>query len=120
MISYFYVNSENTIVSVGKVSSEEEIFVIEGATLHIGEVPSGMNKYIDGSFSYVKEYNEYLIEALQKRNALLADGPDRISPVWWEAMTLEEQQSWIDYRQALLDVTSQPNYPQEIVWPIKP
>jgi Phage tail assembly chaperone protein len=56
----------------------------------------------------------------QKRDKLLAEGPDRISPMWWSSMTPEEQQAWTEYRQALLDITEQPNYPQEIVWPTKP
>jgi Phage tail assembly chaperone protein len=58
--------------------------------------------------------------ALSKRDKLLAEGPDRISPMWWSSMTPEEQQAWTDYRQALLDITEQPNYPQEIIWPTKP
>lgn len=27
---------------------------------------------------------------------------------------------WVDYRQALRDITAQPNFPNEVVWPTKP
>jgi hypothetical protein len=27
---------------------------------------------------------------------------------------------WVDYRQALRDITTQPKFPQDIVWPVKP
>jgi hypothetical protein len=35
-------------------------------------------------------------------------------------MTQEQQQAWIDYRQALLDVPEQPGFPINVVWPSKP
>lgn len=60
------------------------------------------------------------IKAKQQRDKLLADGPDRISPMWWASMTEQEQQAWTFYRQALLDITNQVDYPEFIVWPIKP
>lgn len=59
-------------------------------------------------------------DALQQRDALLRDGPDRISPIWYDSMTQEEKTAWANYRQALLDITSQPNFPHDIIWPIKP
>lgn len=68
------------------------------------------------------EFNQQL--AISKiaytRDTLLANGPDRINPIWWASMTEQQQNSWIQYRQALLDITSQPNYPYSVVWPIKP
>jgi hypothetical protein len=30
------------------------------------------------------------------------------------------KQKWAEYRQALRDVTSQPNFPHSVVWPVKP
>ena len=29
-------------------------------------------------------------------------------------------QAWLDYRQALRDVTEQPGFPEEVVWPVAP
>lgn len=27
---------------------------------------------------------------------------------------------WVEYRQALRDITKQPNFPDEVTWPVKP
>lgn len=80
---------------------------------------------IDYIFSYaekkwVKDIEGMKTKALRQRNNLLAEGPDRISPMWWTSMTEQEQQAWTFYRQALLDITKQADYPEFIVWPIKP
>lgn len=38
----------------------------------------------------------------------------------WAALTTEQQQTWADYRQALLDVPQQPGFPHDVAWPVKP
>lgn len=38
----------------------------------------------------------------------------------WESMTTEKQQEWKDYRQALLDITEQEGFPENVTWPTKP
>lgn len=55
-----------------------------------------------------------------KRDELLRNGVDRISPVWWASMTQQEQQAWSQYRQDLLDVPQQSGFPQDINWPVAP
>ncbi len=35
-------------------------------------------------------------------------------------ITPEKKQEWVDYRQALRDITSQPTFPDSVVWPTKP
>lgn len=55
--------------------------------------------------------------AISKRNQLLADGPDRVNPMWWASMSTAEQAAVTEYRQALLDITNQPGYPMDIEWP---
>jgi Phage tail assembly chaperone protein len=141
------MSSTNYVVynQVGKIT---RILVIPSEDIEANLAPD--EKYIEGvadmTFNYVdnnsivempvKPSGEYVFnytikqwefdaitadfKAKQQRDRLLADGPDRISPMWWSSMTPEEQQAWADYRQALLDITEQPNYPQEIVWPTKP
>lgn len=79
----------------------------------------------DYVFDYIAKqwvFDEQLAitKALYKRDTLLAEGPDRISPIWYNAMTDEQKTAWANYRQALLDITQQPDYPNVIIWPIKP
>jgi hypothetical protein len=45
---------------------------------------------------------------------------DRINPLWWNSMTQSQQDEVAQYRQALLDITSQPGYPTTVEWPQKP
>jgi len=95
-------------------------YVDNGVIVYMPEKPG-----VDYIFNYVekkwiKDIEGMKTKALNKRNALLADGPDRINPMWWSSMTEQEQQAWTFYRQALLDITKQADYPEFIVWPIKP
>ena len=57
-----------------------------------------------------------------ERDMKLATEVDTIAgnALRWAALTAEQQQSWADYRQALLDVPQQAGFPHEVVWPTKP
>lgn len=53
---------------------------------------------------------------IERRNKLLSDSD-------WTQLSdvpLETKAKWLDYRQALRDISSQPDYPNKIVWPEKP
>lgn len=56
------------------------------------------------------------------RNGLLAKQVDPIvtNPLRWAEMTAAQQQAWVDYRRALLDITDQSGFPHDITWPTKP
>ena len=56
----------------------------------------------------------------EQRNQLLVDNVDRFNAVRWSSLTQEEQQRWVDYRQALLDIPEQSEFPLNIIWPILP
>ena len=45
---------------------------------------------------------------------------DKINAVWWNSMDKNKQDSWIKYRQSLLDIPQQEGFPDLINWPIKP
>lgn len=38
----------------------------------------------------------------------------------WSSLTRDQQEDWANYRQALLDITSQPGFPHDVTWPNKP
>lgn len=105
----------------------------------IESTESGINQYVengivknmptkpDGDYYFDYESKEWVLDeqytifvALEKRNELLKNGPDRISPLWYDSMTDEQKQAWAKYRQDLLDVPSQPDFPNDIIWPIMP
>lgn len=58
-------------------------------------------------------------QARAERNRLLSE-VDSISPVRWAGMTKAEQDGWVAYRQALLDVPQQEGFPNDIIWPDRP
>lgn len=74
---------------------------------------------VEGAYGTVSEFDEPLVldsettllSIRNLRNELLTDEVDPIvtNPLRWESMTPEEQKSWSDYRQALLDLPSTSN-----------
>ena len=96
------------------------IYVDNGEVKPLPPQPLGFYKFDYQIKAWVPDTEMAAIEVQGRRRALLADGPDRISPIWWSAMSDSEKQAWTDYRQALLDITNQPNYPLDVIWPIVP
>ena len=95
-------------------------YIVDNVIVELPAKPSE-NHYFDYSTKqWVFNFELADSKAKYTRDRLLAEGPDRISPVWWSSMTEQEQQAWTFYRQALLDITEQSEYPEFIVWPIKP
>lgn len=45
---------------------------------------------------------------------------DKISPIWYAAMTEQERMTCIEFRQQLLDITSASDFPVNIQWPSVP
>jgi hypothetical protein len=64
--------------------------------------------------------NNKIMEIRNARNNLLARNIDCISPLWWEALTPEQQTSLRVYRQALLDISNQDGFPWNVTWPERP
>lgn len=54
-----------------------------------------------------------------KRNQLLLQ-VDRVNPVWYNSLSAQQQTELQTYRQALLDVPQQADFPANVVWPTKP
>lgn len=54
------------------------------------------------------------------RNQLLKDHIDSFNPVRYAMLTTEQQQELATYRQALLDITKQPGWPTDVVFPVPP
>lgn len=67
----------------------------------------------------IREYKS--LKERSKRSQLLSEMDIVVSnPLRWASMTTEQQKSWVDYRQALLDVPQQEGFPENINWPTKP
>jgi hypothetical protein len=87
------------------------------------EIPSRSNKYFyfDYSTKSIKiDVDLLALDSKEKRDLLLSrsDWTDTLSAK--ERLSSYSYQEWKDYRQALRDVPQQKNFPENIIWPIKP
>lgn len=114
-----YQNGPDEFVIEGTANFETQ-YIDNNTVVDMPSKPNGEYKfnYVTKTWEFDRATAE--TKALAKRNQLLKEGPDRISPLWWNSMTPLQQQEWEYYRQALLDITGQADYPEFIVWPIKP
>lgn len=56
----------------------------------------------------------------RKRNILLKKTVDSLNPIRWATMSEVQKNAWIEYRQALLDIPQQEQFPNNVIWPNKP
>jgi hypothetical protein len=82
-------------------------------------------KNADGSYTRAYKFTE-LTEAVlvniaaanrTKRDKILTDLVDSINAIRWNSMSSEKQNEWKEFRISLLDITSQPGWPANLVWP---
>ena len=61
-------------------------------------------------------------EVREERDKILTSVVDPVvgNAMRWADLTAEHQQAWADYRRALLDVTNQVGFPQNVIWPVSP
>jgi hypothetical protein len=55
-----------------------------------------------------------------QRDQLLIASDINVLPDRWNSMTVEQQQAWSTYRQALRDITAQAGFPWDVQWPTQP
>lgn len=114
-----YQSCGDAILEIGKADITKQYYGKNGLTLY-PEKPGDSYKFDFATEKWVFNDEDAINKALSKRDKLLFEGPDRISPLWYDSMTNEQREAWAQYRQDLLDITQQPNYPRDIIWPIKP
>jgi hypothetical protein len=95
-------------------------YVSNGAVVNMPPKPTGNYIFSYSLKTWVPDIKGAEKDALKKRDQLLASGPDRVNPMWWESMSAAEQSEVSQYRQALLDITNQFGYPLDIEWPPLP
>lgn len=105
--------SENKVVSYTKEELELKKSIPYGYRWNL--TTKSIVKYLsDSEINIVKS-----IQVRSQRDMLLKD-VDNINSVRWNSMTTEQQTAWINYRQALLDIPQQEEFPHIVTWPTKP
>lgn len=87
-------------------------------------IDANHNTIIDGVTSSVdhRSDDQKARSIRRGRNERLVREVDPIvtNPLRWAALSSAEQERWTQYRQDLLDITSQPGFPSSVTWPTKP
>lgn len=109
------VNDNNIPEDAVELTAEEYYQLFEGQML--GKI---INPDDDGNPVLVNRPEPTLEDlaraAREKRNALLADTDYIMMPDY----PLSDKTDVEEYRQALRDITNQPNFPETITWPVVP
>ena len=104
----------------GKYSSDE-YYIDQGQPTLLPIKPQDSNQYqFDWAAKvWVVDQDHSRVVYRQQRNNLLA-AIDRVNPVRYATLTVDQQTELATYRQALLDVPQQTGFPTATSWPAKP
>lgn len=126
-----WANAEHTVINC-EVDFDDlkEEFVPFSADLidqyeHTKQI---FNECVEGKWGDIKEFEPYIPtqEELAEqvrfyRDQLLLEVDSIVSnPLRWASFSQEQQTAWADYRQALLDVPQQSEFPNTVDFPTKP
>jgi hypothetical protein len=113
------------IIETDVYSNEDIANINPPGTIEVPVKPSALHKMVDGI--WVEPTQEEIDEAKaeevrNERNFRLKTEVDPVvtNPLRWNDMSIEQQQSWADYRRGLLDITLQEGFPHDVIWPTKP
>ena len=100
------------------VADDEIQYISKQLIVNKLEKPNWFYDYNYQIHSWVINEPKLIFQIIQQRNNLL------ISSDWTQIpngpLTLEIKEKWAVYRQQLRDITSQPGYPFNVVWPTQP
>lgn len=100
------------------VADDETQYISKQLIVNKLEKPNWFYDYNYQIHSWVINEPKLIFQIIQQRNNLL------ISSDWTQIpngpLTLEIKEKWAVYRQQLRDITSQPGYPFNVVWPTQP
>lgn len=103
--------------------NSKEYTVIDGKLVRKPPVPSNepwhVYEFDKNSKSFVLNIAKTDKTARNLRRELFKN-VDKVNPIWLSQMNAVQQLQVANYRQDLLDITKQTNYPVQIVWPIVP
>lgn len=131
MISYYAYDSDGNIIEIGNCTINTlPLYEREGVTIVAGEAhwdkwvdngelkakppkPDDMHRFVKGE--WIPDAEKIAWSIRYERDKLLSESdwtqmPD--APV--------DREAWATYRQALRNLTAQPGFPLEVIWPTKP
>lgn len=111
-------NIVNNTVEMSSLNEAVQIFP-DFLCIDANSVGGGPGYRYENGEAFLPEPNLEIIanEIRLQRNNLLRENVDTMNSIRWESMTEEQKTVWREYRQALLDVPQQNDFPLNIVWP---
>jgi hypothetical protein len=111
--SDFYLQGEHVIEGIANDALQ---YIQEGEVIDMPPKPGEFYAFDYDNKQWIADTASADIAAKAQRNALL------LASDWTQLadIPLNTKQIWIEYRQQLRDITTQPNYPFEIIWPTPP
>jgi len=100
----------------------DQYYVNNGVAVELPPKPDNPLLRYDFDFDSHSWVLNDLISGIQvraERTRLLGD-IDRVTPVWYNSLTQEQQAELAAYRLALLAVPQQSGFPTQVEWPAKP
>lgn len=97
-------------------ANPESNYVENGVVVEMPPKPDGDYKFDYNVKQWVFDTAKATADALTKRQKLLLDSDYTQLP----DVPLNDKEAWAIYRQQLRDITSQPNFPNDIIWPTPP
>lgn len=103
------VQTESPIIDYTKNATGDTVKLIDGVWVQQWTISDASNQEI------TKRTNEKAIEIRAERNSRLSESD-------WTQLpdSAADKDSWVEYRQLLRDVTTQPEFPWNVQWPDKP
>lgn len=122
MTIYAFIDADGYVVNtvVSSIPQDGAIVIEE----QLGSSPGIYYKYHLASRQWVNTATEQQAYDLAAQNATLQRNTRLYDSDWTQIpnnpLTSEQQQAWAVYRQELRDITMQPGYPFNVVWPTPP
>jgi hypothetical protein len=99
--------------------SGDEYYIQSGSAVQKPARPQGCYDFDYAQKQWVINSTESANLIRYRRDSLLREF-DRVNPVWYAALTSEQQTELAAYRQSLLDVPQQVSFPESVTWPQQP
>jgi len=105
----------NTIL-VDSLDALHGVTLVEAVEGSIGYLYDGVT-FIDPDTSKYDIIAQLAKDMRFERDNKLKNTVDTLNAARWASMTSVKQNEWSQYRQALLDITTQSGFPKEVQWP---
>ena len=99
------------VQSVSDWTDTEDLIVCDSNEGEIGQFWNG-NGWMT--------YEEWCEKHRQRRNKYLTIHIDTMNAIRWNSLTQDQKDDWVQYREDLLNLPQQSDFPRIINWPTKP